>query len=131
MTIDTLVTSAGQIMYDRFHFAEATRHGNLLLCSGILGTDAKGKLPDSIEAELDLAWQKVGALLEHAGASFGDILEYTSYHVGLQANMAAFMAARDKHLTAPWPAWTAIGITELAVPGAHVEIRVIARVNSN
>ena len=30
-------------------------------------------------------------------------------------------------LSEPWPAWTAIGITELAVPGAHVEIRVTAQ----
>jgi enamine deaminase RidA (YjgF/YER057c/UK114 family) len=37
------------------------------------------------------------------------------------------MKVRDEFLKAPWPAWTAIGITELAIPGAHVEIRVLAR----
>ena len=41
--------------------------------------------------------------------------------------MADFMEVRDKYLREPWPAWTAIGITELAVPGAHVEIRVTAK----
>ncbi|XOV86613.1 MAG: RidA family protein [Pseudomonadota bacterium] len=127
MAIDTVVSPGGQFMYDRFHFAEATRQGELLLCSGIIGTDPKGKLPAAINEEFDLAWQKVGALLEHAGTGYEDILEYTSYHVGLQAHMPAFMAARDKYLSEPWPAWTAIGISELAVPGAHVEIRVTAR----
>ena len=128
MTIDVIVRPSGQFMYDRFHFAEATRHGDLLLCSGILGTDEKGKVPDSIDEEFDLAWQGVKGLIEDAGSSMQDILEYTSYHVGLQQHMAAFMASRDKVLSEPWPAWTAIGITELAVPGAHVEIRVTARI---
>ncbi|MDZ7686280.1 MAG: RidA family protein [Gammaproteobacteria bacterium] len=127
MTIDTIVTSQGQFMYDRFHFAEATRHGDLLLCSGIIGTNDKGKLPETVEDEFNLAWSKVKSLLEGAGSSLDDILEYTTYHVGLQTHMAAFMEVRDRYLSEPWPAWTAIGITELAVPGAHVEIRVTAR----
>jgi enamine deaminase RidA (YjgF/YER057c/UK114 family) len=41
--------------------------------------------------------------------------------------MADFMSVRDEFLSSPWPAWTAIGITELALPGAHVEIRVMAK----
>lgn len=129
MSIHTIVTESGQFSYNRFHFAEATRVGDLLLCSGIIGTNDKGKLPETIDAEFELAWTKVGRLLLAAGSSMQSILEYTSYHVGLQAHMAAFMKARDKHLSEPWPAWTAIGITELAVPGAHVEIRVTAKLD--
>ncbi|MBW1852913.1 MAG: RidA family protein, partial [Deltaproteobacteria bacterium] len=41
-----------------------------------------------------------------------------------------FMKARDEVLSEPWPAWTAIGISELAVPGARVEIRVIAQLRA-
>ena len=40
--------------------------------------------------------------------------------------MGEFMSVRDEFLSEPWPAWTAIGITELAIPGARVEIRVTA-----
>ena len=53
-------------------------------------------------------------------------MELTSYHVDLPAHMRAFMAVKDEFLAAPWPAWTAIGITSLAVRGARAEIRVIA-----
>jgi len=66
-------------------------------------------------------------LLGACGIGFEDIVECTTYHVGLQATMAEFMSVRDEFLCEPWPAWTAIGITELAIPGAHVEIRVTAR----
>ena len=88
------------------------------------------KVPESLEQEFHAAWKKVGAVLKEAGASYADIVEYTTYHVGLQDHIGAFSAVRDEYLDEPWPAWTAIGITELAVPNAHVEVKVVARVPS-
>ena len=35
---------------------------------------------------------------------------------------------KDRYIHQPYPAWTAIGISELAIPGGLVEIRVSARV---
>ena len=77
-----------------------------------------------------LAWAAVGKMLKAAELDFSDIVEYTTYHVGLQATLPDFMTARDEALEAPWPAWTAIGVSELAVPGARLEIRVTARLRS-
>jgi enamine deaminase RidA (YjgF/YER057c/UK114 family) len=114
-------------MYDRFHFSQGARVGDLLVCSGQIGTGADGKVPASIDEEFRNAWRLVGTVLQEAGLDYSDIVEYTTFHVGLQQHMAAFMKVRDEFLKAPWPAWTAIGITELALPGAHVEIRVLAR----
>jgi enamine deaminase RidA (YjgF/YER057c/UK114 family) len=128
MAVKTIVSDAGKFSYDRFHFAEATSHNGFLFCSGIIGTDAKGKLPDDVKEEFRNAWRGVAKLLAEAGSGEAHIMEYTTYHVGLQAHMADFMSVRDEFLSEPWPAWTAIGITELAVPGAHVEIRVTAAI---
>ncbi len=97
------------------------------MCSGQIGTNPDHSLPESAEDEFRNAWQSVGEVLKKAGLGFEDIIEYTSYHVNLGKNMRAFMKARDEVLSEPWPAWTAIGISELAVPGARVEIRVIAQ----
>jgi enamine deaminase RidA (YjgF/YER057c/UK114 family) len=127
MSIETVVTESGQFMYDNFHFSEATRSNGFLFCSGVIGIDEKGQVPADIKQEFHNAWSGVGRLLGACGIGFEDIVEYTTYHVGLQANMADFMSVRDEFLAEPWPAWTAIGITELAIPGAHVEIRVTAR----
>lgn len=127
MNIDTVVTDSGQFMYDNFHFSEATRSNGFLLCSGVIGAGAKGQLPADIKEEFRNAWAGIGKLLQACDLGYEDIVEYTSYHVGLHANMADFMSVRDEFLSQPWPAWTAIGITELAIPGAHVEIRVIAK----
>jgi enamine deaminase RidA (YjgF/YER057c/UK114 family) len=127
MTIKTIVRGSGKFLYDNFHFSEAVESNGFLLCSGIIGTGKAGEVPTDIREEFDNAWSDVISLLKEAGSDASHIVEYTSYHVGLQADMAAFMEVRDKYLHEPWPAWTAIGITELAVPGAHVEIRVTAK----
>lgn len=127
MAIKTFNPKESQRLYDQYHFSQAVRSGELLLCSGQLGTGADGKVPADLAEEFRNAWRAVGAVLETAGVEFSDILEYTSYHVGLHSTIATFMKVRDEFLREPWPAWTAIGITELAAPGAHVEIRVTAR----
>jgi enamine deaminase RidA (YjgF/YER057c/UK114 family) len=47
--------------------------------------------------------------------------------VTLNKHIQAFIKIRDEVLSEPWPARTAIGISELAVSGARAEIRVTAR----
>ncbi len=127
MSIEIVVPEFGQAAYDNFHFSQAVRSGGLLFCSGQIGTNQDRSVPDSAEDEFRNAWRAVGEVLKAAGLGFEDIVEYTSYHVGLNEHIRAFMKTRDEVLSEPWPAWTAIGITELAVRGARVEIRVIAQ----
>ena len=127
MSIDTIVTAASKVVYDRFHFSQATISEGFVFCSGVIGNGADGKLPELVREEFYNAWRQVGEVLAAASAGFADIIEYTSYHVGLQQHMGDFMLVRDEYLAEPWPAWTAIGISELAVPGARVEIQVTAR----
>ena len=127
MSIDTVVPESGKSAYNNFHFAQAVKSGGLLVCSGQIGTNPDHSVPKSAEEEFRNAWQSVGVVLKEAGLNFEDIIEYTSFHVNLSENIQAFMKTRDEVISEPWPAWTAIGITELAVPGARVEIRVIAQ----
>lgn len=124
---EIILPDANRRAYDNFHFAPAVRANGLVLLSGQIGVDARGLVPDSPAEEFRNAWRAVGAILAEAGLSFDDVIEYTTFHVGLQNHLTTFMAVRDEFIAAPWPAWTAIGISELAVPGARVEIRVTAR----
>ena len=126
MPREVIVTDADRHSYERFHFAPAVRHQGVLLLSGQLGLDADGRPPEAPEEEFRLAWRAVGRVLEAADVGFEQVLEYTTFHVGLRDHLPAFLAARDEFLEPPWPAWTAIGVSELAVPGARVEIRVTA-----
>lgn len=127
MTRDVIVPDGQEAMYQQFHFAQAARSNGLVICSGQIGTGPDGKVPEDPKEDFRNAWRSVGVVLKAAGLGYEHVIEYTTYHVGLQAHMADFMAVRDEFISEPWPAWTAIGVTELAVPGARVEVRVVAR----
>jgi len=50
-------------------------------------------------------------------------------YVGLCAFSCLFIT-KDEFVHAPYPTWTAVGVTELARPGALIEVKVTARLRS-
>ena len=126
MAKDIIVPNEDKALYKNFHFASAARANGLVLCSGQIGTQAGGGVPESAEDEFRNVWRSVGKVLAAGGLGFSDIVEISSFHVGLQNNLGTFMKVKDEFVKEPYPAWTAIGVSELAVPGARVEIRVVA-----
>ena len=123
-----IVPAGSEKTYDRFHFAPAARVGDTVHVSGVIGTGPDGACDPNAEVQFDHAFTNLAQVLEASGGSLGSVVEMTSFHVGLMEHMRTFMAAKDKHLSEPWPAWTAIGCTELAMPGGLVEIRVTAHI---
>lgn len=115
-------------IYDAYHFAPAVIDGDHLRCSGMIGLRPDLSVPDDPAEQFTLAFENLRGLLEEAGLTFADVVELTTYHVGLQAHIGAFAAAKDAFMSAPHAAWTAVGVSELAVPGALVEIQVTARI---
>jgi enamine deaminase RidA (YjgF/YER057c/UK114 family) len=117
-------------LYEQFHFAPAVKDGDRLFCSGVIGVGADGKASADPETQFTQAFETLSSVLRAAGASFADVAEMTTFHVDLRQNLGKFMKVKDKYLREPYPAWTAIGITELAIPGGLVEIKVIARLRT-
>ncbi|HXK25036.1 MAG TPA: RidA family protein [Myxococcota bacterium] len=124
---ELVIPASMRVMYDRFHFAAAARAREWLLCSGQIGTGPDGRGIADPEAQFVAAFENVGAVLAEAGLGFGDVVEITTFHVGLMQHIGTFMQVKDRYLPEPYPAWTAIGVVELAVPGGLVEIRATAR----
>jgi len=122
-----VIPKGQEALYEQYHFAPAVKDGDRLFCSGVIGTGADGKPSPDPEAQFTQAFETLSAVLAAAGASFTDVVEITTFHVGLQQHLGKFMKVKDKYLREPYPAWTAIGITELAVPGGLVEVRATAR----
>jgi enamine deaminase RidA (YjgF/YER057c/UK114 family) len=116
-----------QGLYDQFHFAPAIKDGNRLFCSGVIGMGPDGKCSADPETQFTAAFEMLKSVLQTAGVTFGDVVEVTTFHVGLQKNMGTFTKVKDRYFGAPYPSWTAIGITELALPGGLVEIKATAR----
>ena len=124
---DLVIPKSMQAMYDRFHFAPAVRAGELLLCSGQIGIGPDGRAIADPAAQFTAAFEGVKTVLAEAGLGLADVVEITTYHAGGMQHLPTFMQVKDRYLSEPYPAWTAIGVVELAVPGGLVEIRATAR----
>jgi enamine deaminase RidA (YjgF/YER057c/UK114 family) len=124
---DIVIPPGWEMQYERWHYAPAVRDRDRLWCSGVMGIEADGTLNADPGAQITRAFELIGVLLHTAGLGLPDIVEMTSYHVGLQAHLRTFRQVRDRFLKAPYPAWTAIGVSELARAGGLVEIVVVAR----
>jgi enamine deaminase RidA (YjgF/YER057c/UK114 family) len=126
---ERIVPASMQSYYDDFHFAPAVVDGDQIHVSGVIGTDLSkgGAVSDDPASQFAQAFENLAEVLAAAGAGLADIVEMTTFHVGLQKHFRAFTTVKDRYIKEPYPAWTAIGISELAVPGGLVEIRATAR----
>jgi enamine deaminase RidA (YjgF/YER057c/UK114 family) len=110
-----------------WHFSPLLDTGEFVFVSGVTGAHPDLTVAADPETQIRDAFTILGQHLVEAGLSFGDVVEMTSYHVGLRDTIRMFMGVKDEFVAAPYPAWTAIGVTELITKGAIVEIRIIAR----
>jgi enamine deaminase RidA (YjgF/YER057c/UK114 family) len=101
--------------------------GEFLFLSGITGVHPDQSLSHEPEAQFRDAFEFVATHLDTAGLQFGHIVEMTTYHVGLRKHLNSFIKIKDEFVGPPYPAWTAIGVTELITDGTLLEIRVIAK----
>jgi len=103
-----------QAIYDNFHFSQATRVGNMIWVSGQVGIDEAMVPAEGIQAQSHLAFQSLRTILEAAGASLADVVELMTFHTDLQAEVHAFGQVKDEYFPERYPAWTAVGISQLA-----------------
>ena len=101
--------------------------GDFAFLSGQTGTHPDGTVSPGPEQQFRDAFSFLAANLSAAGLNFDDVVEMTTYHVDLRKHLAHFVKVKDEHIQAPYPAWTAIGVTELITKGTLVEVRIIAR----
>jgi enamine deaminase RidA (YjgF/YER057c/UK114 family) len=101
--------------------------GDLLFVSGQIGRDATGRVIADAEQQFVAAFENLQSILGQAGATMADVIDLTTFHTSM-ADLAVFAKVKARFLdTTPYPAWTAIGITELALPGVLVEIKATAK----
>jgi enamine deaminase RidA (YjgF/YER057c/UK114 family) len=128
---DVVVPTAQRHVYDEWHLAPAVRAGEFLFCSGVLGVQADGRVPSDPAEQYRVAFANLAELLDAGGADLTDVVELVSFHIGLEEQIRSFSEIKDQFIHAPYPAWTAVGVSELgggALPGALVEIKATARI---
>lgn len=113
-------------VFKTFNYAPAVVAGGLLFVAGQIGIRADGTIPTSVEEQIELAFQRLGAILQEAGLGFDDLVELVSYHVGVDQQLAAFREIKDRYIKENAPAWTILGVAALARPTLFVEIKAVA-----
>ena len=127
MTHKAIIPPGQEILSERFHFSPAIKAGDTIYCSGTIGRESDGTIPSDPERQFVLAFEALGEVLRAAGADFSDIVEITSFHTDHPATLRLFASVRDRYCRAPWPAWTAIGVSALGTaPGTLFEVKATA-----
>ena len=125
--MDHIVVPGLSEFEDRWHFSHVVRDGERLYLSGVTGTGEDGRVDPDPARQFEQAFVHLDMYLSAAAASMQDIVELTTYHVDLRDHLTTFMEVKDRHICRPYPAWSAIGVSQLITDGALVELRVIAR----
>ncbi|WP_157014718.1 RidA family protein [Mesorhizobium xinjiangense] len=152
MSRQTIIPTELEAVYANWHFAPAVISNGMIYCSGIIGTSADGqagddasafdgvrstlqdsraslsdlKAVDDPEQQFSTAFEVLAAILAEAGAGLGHVVELVTYHVEIRRYMDTFVKIKDRYIGEPYPAWTAVGVSELIVPGGLVELRAVA-----
>ena len=109
-----------------------TRAGELLFVAGQVALDADGRLvgEGDVAAQTRQVFDNIGSVLAGAGASFTDVVEFTTYLVG-RATIQPFLAARSEVFPAvfpddDYPANTLLIVEGLVRDEFLVEVKAIA-----
>ncbi len=93
--------------------------------SGQVGLDREGNLPDTPEAQAEMAWSNVMEALKAAGMGAENIVKINAYLLDMD-DYPVFAAARTKFLGDTRPASTAVLVKGLVKPEWRFEIDAVA-----
>lgn len=89
-----------------------------------------GQGPEDVHADMETqmrqTFDRIGRVLEAGGASFENVVLLRSFFVHLLRDLPIYRKVRLDYLKKPYPASTALGTTELAIPGLEIEIEAVA-----
>jgi enamine deaminase RidA (YjgF/YER057c/UK114 family) len=110
------------------HFSQAVKVNNMIWVSGQVGINDQFETGKGIEEQTRMAFSNLKHVLEEAGSSLADIVELVTYHINMN-EMQQFSKVKAEFIPADYPAWTAVGVNELVLPGLLIEIRATAVIN--
>ena len=89
-----------------------------------------GQGPEDLNADMETqlrqTMDRIGLILDAAGASFDNVVIIRGYFVHLLRDLPVYRKVRKDYLVKPYPASTCVGTPELAIPGLEIEIEAVA-----
>jgi enamine deaminase RidA (YjgF/YER057c/UK114 family) len=106
-------------------FSDAVIAGDTVYLSGVVAGPAPGD--EGFQPGFDRAFKRIENTLKRAGVTWDDVVDITTFHTDIIEHMRDFSTVKNRYVKAPFPTWTAIGISALFEPTAVVEIKVVAK----
>ena len=105
----------------------AAKARRVVVTSGQLGLAMDGTVPEGAEAQADICFANIDAILAEAGLVRANILRLSAYVTGRE-HMAGYMVARDRYLegVSCLPASTLMIVSGFTRPEFVVEIEALA-----
>ena len=107
------------------HGVEVPPGYRLMLCSGQLSVTIDDEVPETAEAQTELCFANIAAVLASAGMSLSDVVRINAF-VTDRAHLPGYMKVRDRLFADPPPASTLMIVNGFAREVFKVEIEVIA-----
>lgn len=108
-------------------FSDAIVVGDSVYLSGVVAGLREGDT--DLVAAYTRAFERIGTILARAGGSWDDVVDLTTFHTDVKAQMPALVEVKRRYVKAPYPAWTAIQVVRLIPDAGITEIKVIAHVH--
>ena len=117
--------SGERAFQERYGYADAVIAGDTVYLSGVVAGLAPGET--EMTAAYERAFKRLDAILARAGVTWADVVDITSFHTDVKAQLDAMATVKNRYIKAPFPAWTAIGVSRLLPDTGITEIKLIAR----
>jgi enamine deaminase RidA (YjgF/YER057c/UK114 family) len=113
----------GRKSQEEWGYNDAIVAGDTVYLSGVVVGQRDG---ETLEEAYDRTYKRVGRILQRAGVSWDDVVDITSFHTDVVAQMPAIVAVQKRYIRAPYPAWTAIDVDRLIPERGITEIKFVA-----
>lgn len=107
------------------HAVEVMAGSRLVYVSGQVGARADDTVPETVEAQTEVCFENVRAILGEAGLTLADVVRINAF-VTQREHLADYMRVRDRHVATPPPASTLMIVSGFARPNLLVEVEVVA-----
>ena len=132
MSVSTLEPKSIAPPFARYAHGVIVPEGyRLIATSGQLGVAGDGTVPQTAEAQAEIVFANLSAILREAGAGPADVVRLNAF-VTDRAHMAGYMAARDRWLAGVerLPASTLVIVSGFTREEFKVEVEVTAAVRA-
>lgn len=79
-----------------------------------------------METQFRQTFERIQLILEQAGGTMANLAILRAYFVHFRRDLPVYRKVRKEFLVKPYPASTAVGVTELAPEGNQIEIEAVA-----